>query len=204
MALPTAYLTTTKNVDAILTAIKTAEAPQKFNRMFLENLGFKSSGDRLIINVLKALGFLASDGTPTERYVRYLDQTQSGQVLAEGIREAYADLFQLNREAETMGRTELKNKIKTLRQGKGTDAVLLSMAKTFEALVKEADFSQASPDAAPPAPDGASNESSEVDSSGPAIGLAGLTYAVHLQLPESRDPKVYDALFRSLRTHLLT
>ena len=33
--------------------------------------------------------------------------------------------------------------------------------------------------------------------------LGGLHYNIQIILPESRDPKVYDALFRSLREHLL-
>ena len=35
MALPTAYLTSTKNLEAILNAIKTAQAPGKFTQKFL-------------------------------------------------------------------------------------------------------------------------------------------------------------------------
>ena len=69
MALPKAYLTSTRNLDGILSAIQTAQAPPRFTISFLENLGYRSSSDRLIINVLKALGFLNADGSPTERYV---------------------------------------------------------------------------------------------------------------------------------------
>jgi hypothetical protein len=97
VALPTAYLTSTRNLDGILSAIQTAQAPQRFTLNFLENLGYKSSSDRLIINVLKAVGFLSADGAPTERYYRFLDQTEAGKVLAEGLQDAYADLYQLSR-----------------------------------------------------------------------------------------------------------
>ncbi len=65
MALPTAYLTTQKNLAAIMEAIKNAQAPKQFNRRFLEGLGFKGSNDRLIVGVLKALGFLDDKGQPT-------------------------------------------------------------------------------------------------------------------------------------------
>jgi hypothetical protein len=63
---------------------------------------FSSAADRLYINVLKALGFLNEKGEPTQRYYEFLDETQSGRVLAEGIREAYADLFQINANAQDM------------------------------------------------------------------------------------------------------
>jgi hypothetical protein len=34
------------------------------------------------------------------------------------------------------------------------------------------------------------------------LPIAGLVYTINLQLPESRDQAVYDALFKSLRAHL--
>jgi hypothetical protein len=224
VALPTAYLTSTKNLDGILSAIQTAQAPQRFTLNFLENLGYKSSSDRLYINVLKAIGFLNADAAPTERYYRFLDQTEAGKVLGEGLQDAYADLYQLNRNAHTLGHTELKNKLKTLTQGQHSDAVITKMATTFHELAKRADFSGGG---APPQPSegvdeeqpaGDAGDVPQLDGQGgqngggrqvpplaPAagIGLGGLVYSIQIHLPESRDQAVYDALFRSLKTHLL-
>ena len=53
MAVPKAYLTSTKHVKEILTAIQQAQAPKQFSNTFLQNLGFKSSTDRLFIGVLR-------------------------------------------------------------------------------------------------------------------------------------------------------
>lgn len=213
MALPTAYLTSTKNVKDIFTAIQQAQAPKQFSVSFLQNLGFKSSADRLFIGTPKALGFLNASGAPESRYFEFLDQTQSGRVLAEAIREAYADLFELNVNAQLMTRDEVKNKLKTLAQGQFSDDVLSKMATTFKALAAEADFDAVAPADVPletppsanaqmGAPDDAGAGSSPVGL-GTARGLGGLVYNIQIQLPESRDPAVYDALFGSLRTHLL-
>jgi hypothetical protein len=201
MALPTSYLTSFKNVRSIMEAIQDAEAPQKFNRKFLEDLGFKGSGDRLIVNVLKALGFLSSDGSPTDRYIRYLDQTEAPKVMAEGLRSAYADLFALKRDAQTLSRAELKSKIKSLRHGKGSDLVISNMASTFLEFAKLADWAE-------PAPGKEDDDKDELVPPPPVnddggVSIAGLSYAIHLQLPESRDQAVYDALFKSLKSHLL-
>jgi hypothetical protein len=202
MALPTSYLTSYKNVAPIMAAIQAAEAPQKFNRKFLEDLGFKGSADRLMINVLRAMGFLGSDSAPTERYIRFLDQTEAKKVIAEGLRDAYADLFSLKRDAQTLSRSELKSKIKSLRQGKGSDDVIGCMASTFLEFAKLADWSEEAP-----ADVHADEEPTEEAGAGVAeaggISIAGLSYAIHLQLPESRDQSVYDALFKSLKAHLL-
>lgn len=205
MALPTSYLTSAKNLTPILDAIRGAQAPDKFTNAFLESLEFKSSSDRLIIAVLKMLGFLDEAGRPKERYFNYLDQTQSAKILAEAIREAYQDLFRVNKKANELSKTELINKLKTLGQGQLSEAVLEKMAMTFQALAKNADFSAA------PATDSTQTNGEEAapiakDTQGrsgnASLQLGGLVYNIQIVLPESRDPAVYDALFSSLRRHL--
>jgi len=217
MALPKAYLTSTKNLKGILSSIQQAQAPKQFSITFLNNLGFKSSTDRLFIGVLKSLNFLTANGAPTQRYFQFLDQTQSARILAEGIREAYADLFELNVRADKWSREEVKNKLKTLAVGQFSDDVLGKMAGTFTALVAEADFEAVEPAAGPAdaeneAPETPTPESQSEDARAPlgagvrrgAADFGGLVYNIQIQLPDSRDPAVYDALFRSLRTHLFS
>lgn len=212
VAVPKAYLTSTKNLKDILTSIQQAQAPKQFTTTFLLGLGHKSSSDRLVIGVLKALGFLKASGAPDTRYFEFLDQTQGGRVLADALRDAYSDLFELNTGAHKMGREEVKNKLKTLTQGQFSDDVLGKMAGTFVALCAEADFDAVAP-AEPPVSETEQKSDEEEISDLPRDGVAGsrkqhgvalggLVYNIQLQLPESRDPAVYDALFRSLKTHL--
>jgi hypothetical protein len=203
MAVPKTYLTSTKNLPDILTAIQTAQAPRQFSTTFLNNLGFKGNADRLVIGMLKALGFLTSTGAPTSRYFNYLDQTQGARVLAEALRESYSDLYELNVNAETLSRDEVKGKLKTLTQGQYSDDVLGKMATTFKEFASLADFAAVEAAEAPVD----EIDSTKQDLPGgvgdrPLTKLGGLVYTINIQLPESRDPGVYDALFRSLRTHL--
>jgi len=215
MSLPTAYLTSTKNTADILRAIVAAQAPDRFTYKFLEGLGFAGSNDRAMINVLKALGMLNDSGVPTRRYHEYLDQSQSEIVLAQGIRDAYTDLFRVNKSANSMSQAEVKNKMKTLSEGAFTDRVLALMAATFTTLVKSADFSgaielepeQTSDDAdagegngQPDPPKDRNGGSSP--SSGNSRKIGDLVYNINIHLPESRDQAVYDALFKSLKEHL--
>ncbi len=207
MALPTAYLSSTKNLEAILDALKTAQAPKQFTHSFLQGLGFKTSADRLVIGVLKGLGFLDPSGVPTPRYFEFLDQSQSGRVLADAIREAYADLYQLNTRAHELSRADVKGKMKTLTQGQFSEAVLNKMVPTFFALANAADWS-AVPDVPQAVPGAGEKPAVETpaarhEEAPPALRLGGLVYSINIQLPETRDPAVYDALFRSLRVHLL-
>jgi hypothetical protein len=219
VALPTTYLTSTKNLQGVFNAIQSAKAPPKFTQRFLEDLGFKSAADRLVINMLKTLGLLSADGSPTQRYFEFLDQSQAARVLAEGMEEAYADLYQLNRNAHNLPRADLLGKIKTLTQGQASDSVVGKMAMTFTALAGLADF-----EARRPAESNGGQEQTpaeaQVDVAGPAdngsgahtplpatpgeVRLGGLIYNIELHLPESRDSAVYEALFRALKSHLLS
>lgn len=220
MSLSTAYLVTTKNLEAFLNALKSAKAPERVNNKFLTNLEFSSSNDRLFIGLLKALGFTDDAGVPGKRYFEFLDQSRSGAVMAEAIREAYGDLFAINTKAQELSVEEVKNKLKTLTQGQNSDNVLQLMAKTFKALTDLADWE--APALAPSQTDSVtphgretppktkggeplSNRDldGETPNENPHLKLRELHYNIQIVLPESRDAAVYDAIFGSLRKHLL-
>ena len=208
MALMAAYLQTTKNLQNIINSLVSAKAPERFTNKFLEDLGFKSTNDRLYIGVFKGLGLLDESGVPTQRYHQFLDQSETGKVLALGIQEAYGDLFALRKDAQTLSNDEVKGKLKTLTQGQKSDNILLLMTNTFKALCDVADWSvdnnvynQAN----------VLNEKSDI--SVEEKGDKGnsffegrkmnLHYNIQIHLPETTNMAVYDAIFQSLRKHLL-
>ncbi len=210
MALTNAYLITTKNLEAFLNALKTAKAPERFTTKFLNQLDFSSSNDRLFIGVIKALGFTDDAGVPTKRYYAFLDQSESGRVLAEAIREAYEDLFGVNKKAQDLSVEEVRNKLKTLTQGQKSEKVVSLMANTFKALAGLAEWRAPpnptpSPSAeikAPASPIVPPDPSTEHSSRGKSDKPFQLHYDIHIHLPESRDPAVFDAIFDAMRKHL--
>lgn len=209
MALTNSYLITTKNLEAVINAVLTARAPERFTYKFLEDLGFKSSNDRLYINLFKSLGLLDESGTPKERYYKFLDQGIYKQVLAEGIREAYEDLFNVNINAQTLSIEEVKNKLKTITQGQKTEKVIGLMANTFCALCSFADWDSKNEK---------TNDEKEVINEEKKMqeskiteervennfkkGKLELHYDIQVHLPETRDEAVYDAIFSSMKKHL--
>src|SRR5262249_5758436 len=106
----------------------------------LEGLGFTSTNDRLLIGVLKDLKFIDADGVPQKRYYEFLDTARSAQVLAEAVKEAFSDLFTVNRQANKLSGTEVRNKLRTLYAEKKKDSVITLIARTFVALCQQADF----------------------------------------------------------------
>jgi len=210
MALMTSYLMTTKNLEAFLNTIQGAKAPERFTNKFLTDLEFKSTNDRLFIGMLKGLGFLDDNGVPSDRYFEFLDQSNANAVLADAIREAYEDLFAVNVNAHEMTESQVKGKLKTLTQGQKSDKVLSLMAKTFIALSQRADFTAKTRPRT--VDEDESIEDEPIDESVVVTpqrieqtgGKIQLHYNIQLILPDARDPKVYDALFTSLKKHLLS
>jgi hypothetical protein len=209
MALSDAYLSQVKNLSQILQAIRQAQPPERFTHKFLEGLDFKSTNDRGIIGVLKALGFIDESGTPKQPYFDYMDDERHKTVLAAGIQRAYADLFKLNKEANEKDAAWVKNKLKMLTQGAKSDVVIAKMATTFIALCKEADFSSPAtvpkePKTEVPTEPPVSTPPSPEQSQGhPKQHRFALAYNIHIELPAVRDQAVYDAIFKSLRENLL-
>jgi hypothetical protein len=189
-----------------------AEAPERFTTRFLESLEFKSTNDRLFINVLKDLGFIDTDGVPKDRYYEFLDRTQAAKVVAEGVREAFSDLFAVNKNAQELTADDVRNKLRTLYKGAKKDNLINRIASTFAALCEYADFSATSPKVEPKKKEQQADlessatkppreELSTKQTLGP-LSLDALQYHINIVLPESRDQSVYDAIFKSLRDHL--
>lgn len=222
MPLPDSYTLKPSAVPAYFDAILDAQPPERFSVKFIENLGFTSTNDRLFIGILKDLGFLNRDGAPQPRYFEFLDRSRSRQVLAQGIREAFADLFAVNTKANDLPPEDVKNKLRTLYSGKKTDLVIGNIAKTFKALCDYADFTMqsSSPVAArenikeqPSA--GAQSQTGKPitppatppisEKGGPTLGkvaVSALQYHINIVLPDTRDQAVYDAIFKRIREHL--
>jgi len=204
MALPNSYTQKPNAIPGYFDAILNAEAPERFTSKFLSNLDFKSTNDRTFIAILKDLGFLDADGVPQQRYFEFHDRTQSGKVLAQAIREAYSDLFNVNKDANTLTAEDVNNKLRTLYAGSKKNDVIKKIAHTFVALCAYADFSSLikiteKKEAKPPKLE---DEKKETKKESPSISLGALQYHINIVLPESRDQAVYDAIFKSLRDHL--
>jgi hypothetical protein len=212
MALPNSYTLKPNAIPAYFDALLDAQAPERFSTKFIENLGFTSTNDRLLIGIMKDLGFVNTDAVPQQRYFEFLDRSRSRQVLADAIREAYADLFAVNTKANELSADDVKNKLRTLYTGKKTDLVVGNIAKTFNALCEYADFSKASQGKTMPQAASEKQQKSEakaekattesIRSVEGTVRLESLQYHINIVLPESRDQAVFDAIFKSLREHL--
>jgi hypothetical protein len=91
------YINAYGNITRTLNKIKTAQTPPRFTQDFLgTKLDLTGGGARPVIPFLKRIGFLGSDGVPTERYKRFRNPTQSGRAAREALKDGYKTLYEVN------------------------------------------------------------------------------------------------------------
>lgn len=214
MAAEIPYMPSVVNVAAILDKIRSAGTPPKFTHDFLKStLGFGASNDRTMVKILRTLGFLSTDGTPTQRYNEYRGD-QPGRVLAVGLREGWPDLFLADEKVYERTNSQIQSIAKSLT-GAG-DSAAQKMAATFKALSDKADWSEAvSPKDAPPeekANDEQSDGNGNVNDaerrprsggSGGGFGLFQLHHDIHIHLPPTTEVSVYRAIFQAIKAELM-
>jgi hypothetical protein len=204
------YLASTKNLDDILKKIVDGVAPPKFTTEHLKSIGFSSSNDRAIIPLLKDLGFLSEDGTPTQRYHDYRDRSRSKAVMGEALRDAYEDVFHIRELPTAADRSAIEGLFKSKLNS--SDRIAQVQAMTFLGLLNNADLKAKAPAPAtldvPRRTQPGIGRKEEPNGSPKASELRQLTtelhYTIQVHLPATKDIEVFNAIFRSLRENLLS
>lgn len=192
------YIISNNKIKSIFEKIQTAARPSKFTHEFLKRLGFNSSNDRAIIPILKTLGFLTEDGTPTEYYDRLKDSADHPYVLGERIKELYKDLFTINTEIYKASGQEIKDAI-SRTTGKEVSAVK-RCAATFKSLAALAKFDSRSTKKQIVL----ESEQGDVEEIPEEERLkADFHYNIQIHLPATTDITVYNKIFKSLKDNLL-
>lgn len=207
------YLASPGNVPKALEAIKRAATPHRVSQDFVKTkLGIPGSSGDQMTSFLKRIGFAASDGTPTELYKRYRT-ANGGSALAEGIRQAYVELYDHNEYMHDCSEQELRDLIIQVT-GMEADARPVGLIySTLRGLIDAADFEEnveTSPENSkdqgvlrtgveeayevPKFPNTSRNQND--------VGL-NIGYTINLNLPETTNVEVFNAIFKSLKEHLL-
>ena len=193
------------NITKALDRIKTASVPERFTQDFLATkLDLKGGSPKPVIPFLKRSGFLGSDGVPTELYRRFRNSTQSGAAAAASLKTGYRPLYEINEYVHEVSDAELKGIIVQATGAEEDGTLVKAAVGSFKALRAFADF-DAQPDT--PTDDEAEAEVAPIPSpvlhgpdGGPGIRLG---YTINLHLPATSDVAVFNAIFKSLREHLL-
>jgi Family of unknown function (DUF5343) len=205
MALTNTYVQAISRIPDLFTKIRDGQAPEQLSHQLLKDWGFSSSNDRAFQPFLKALGFLSPDGKPTQRYHAYRDHSRSKEVMGEALREAYGDIFLIKAQPTPADRVAIEGKFKSYHNV--SDNVAQLMAKTFFALLALADLNT-TPKPLAKLDKKNSDEASIVPGAEPPQGggfltPTGLHYNIQIHLPATKDIEVYNAIFKSLKEHLI-
>jgi hypothetical protein len=80
-----------------LDAATKAERPENFSKNWINTvLNISGGPSGSVPNFVKKLGFVGSDGTPTERFSRFKTESGRPQATYEGLKQAYSELFAKN------------------------------------------------------------------------------------------------------------
>jgi Family of unknown function (DUF5343) len=197
------YIAAYGNITKALQGIQKASTPDRFTLDFLATkLGMKGGSSRPVIPYLKKTGFLGPDGTPTGIYKRFRNHTQAGAAAAEALRIGFGALYEINEYAHELNETELRGVVVQATGLEETASTVKSIMGSFKALRAFANFETAAS-----AHDDAEVErtNGEPERNGARLGPEDfrLGYTINLNLPATSDIAVFNAIFKSLREHIL-
>ena len=207
------YMNSTGLVSKILDKIKEAKTPERFSQDFLGTvLGYSSGSAKPSISLAKRIGLINSDGSPSPLYHRFRgSEDESKAAIAEAIRKGYAPLYKRNEYAHNLDKKKLEGLIREITGMEEGSSVLRAITGTFEALKKYADFDAPSgvSSGAGGAGDGGADDGDRGDESGGRGD--GFTdgvpmrfgYTININLPDTNDIAVFNAIFKSMKEHLL-
>ena len=202
MALP--YLASPGSVKNCLEKIQQAAVPQRVTIDFIQSvLNIKGGTGSALVPFLKKIGFVSTDGTPTEFYKSFRNPMSGKKVMADAIRTSYSDLGNVNEYFYNLNDADLKSLIVQVTGQKKDDSIVKLIFSTLKNLIVFADFSLTDN---PELPIMHHEVEPEIENfpitHKESVGL-NLSYTINLNLPATNDQSVFNAIFKSLKENLL-
>ena len=196
------YVIQTGTIVKILNKVKEAKTPDRFTQDFLETkLNFKGGTARQFIPLSKKLGILNSDGTPTDLYKKFRNDSTSGAAMAEALKIGYREAFERNEYANDLEKDEFKGLVVEITGLEAKSRVVQLICQTFDNLKQLANFDVKLPEKKTDDKIPKKEETREkIETKDFDLNLA---YTINLVLPKTDDPAVFNAIFRALRDNLL-
>jgi hypothetical protein len=198
------YVNAYKGIPKLFEKIKAAAVPPKFTVDFMTSmLDLKSSSFRAMIPLLKRLGFIDPANIPTQAYKDFREDSLSGKVMAERLRDAYKTLFTANEYAWKLDKKDLVSKLTSLTGAAEDDQNIPYVAGTFMELSKLAKWDGPTPKLRKETTGSASETGERERLREELEGGLRLSYTINLNLPATTEIEVFNAIFKSLRENLL-
>ena len=195
------YISAHNTIAKALERLKKAPTPEKFSQDFLSTkLDMKGGSPKQVIPYLKRIGFLGPDGKPTELYVQFRNETQSGVAAAEALRTGYRDLYSINEYIHDADDDEIMGAIIQITGDEKNSKRARAILASFKVLRNFADFDAR---VSPPVEEDKEPVAASTDEDQPIETELRIGYTINLNLPATSDVAVFNAIFKSLRENLL-
>lgn len=205
------YSTSVGTLENMLEKIKTASVPERFTQDFVSTkLAMKGGTAASCIPFIKKMGFVGTDGTPTDLYKEFRNPKKSRIAVGKSFRSLYQRLYEMNEYIHDASDQDVLGLIVECTGGERDSASTKYTLATFNMLRRISDFDS---------PENNEPEEPQIplppkihpsyeipvqpqshSSSGKSINLS---YTINLNLPATKDIEVFNAIFKSLKEHLL-
>lgn len=197
------YVTAPGNISKALNAILKAATPPKISQDFVKSvLKIPGGSGNQFTTFLKKIGFANADGSPSVLYSQFRNPATSKQAVAKAIRHGYGSLYKRNEYVHTLNDNDLQGII-VEETGLASDSHPVQYSTAcLRQLISFADFSEDSKSVEMAATNEPYRERYSEPEPKAGIGL-NLGYTINLNLPATSDITVFNAIFKSLKEHLL-
>jgi len=205
------YLTAPGTLKSVLDKIVSASQPDKFTQDYLATvIGLSGGSARAVLPILKRVGFLQSDGTPTALYAKFRTESGRPEAAYGALRTGFAEIFRRNEHAYAATDSKLTDLIVEITGLTRDDPTLRAIRGTYRVFTGYLPSGFVATDVGREKPADDQEDVPELASVGGTerrerVGSApyGLSYQINIVLPESKDVEVYNLIFKSLRDNLL-
>jgi hypothetical protein len=210
VAISLPYLASPGSIKACLDKIKNAATPDRVTQDFImTKLQIKGGTGAALIPYMKKIGFVASDGSPTDLYRQFRNHSTAGAAAEKAIKTGYKELVQANEYFIDLSDKDLLALIVQVTGVEAGNQVAKLTLSTLKALKAFSNFNKDVGSVKDSKVEGeSSNNLSDkkpphTNGDGRRQGL-NLSYTINLNLPATTDQAVFNAIFRGLKEHLIS
>lgn len=205
------YLVAPGSISKCLEKISNAATPEKVTGDFVNTkLGIKGGTGRALVPFLKKIGFVNSDGTPSDLYKKYRNPVSAEIAVAEAMKIGYKPLYLVNEYCQELSETELKGLIMQVTGQEASSSVVKFTVSTYQKLKALANFDAVQVEEEAPSPKEIKTPhlhpstplQHHIPKGKKGVGM-NLSYTINLNLPATSDIAVFNAIFKSLKENLL-
>jgi hypothetical protein len=186
------YTTTPGRFKDTLQAMISAERPPNFNRDFIETvLGIKGGAVSGYPPILKRLGFLSADGSPTDLYGAFQADSSRSAAALTGLKNGFGELFKRNAHVHKADDARVRDYLVQITGRTKDDQTISAILGTFNAVKSFI----TSDDAVLPAVEAVNHQQDVPMEARVPDSRLGLSYHINIVLPETKDISVFNAIF---------